>query len=85
MFALFVGIVVDSGKPSTLQMLKLAANSNFREASKKVVEEFQNVGVDLRSKVRSFVGFSPQRAFDSSIQDVMDEFQAIIKTFQAPK
>jgi len=40
-------------------MLKLAANAKFREASKKVVEEFQNVGVDLRSKVRSFVGFSP--------------------------
>jgi hypothetical protein len=59
MFALFVGIAVDSGKPSTLQMLKLAANAKFREASKKVVEEFQNVGVDLRSKVRSFVGLSP--------------------------
>jgi hypothetical protein len=43
---------IDLGsKPSTFQMLKLATNSEFREASKNVVQEFQNAGVDLNSKV----------------------------------
>jgi hypothetical protein len=43
---------IDPGtKPTTLQMLKLATNSEFREASKSVVQELQNAGVDLTSKV----------------------------------
>jgi len=43
---------IDPGtKPSTLQMLKLATNSEFKEASKNVFQEIQNAGVDLTSKV----------------------------------
>jgi hypothetical protein len=51
------GIDFASGKPpSTLQMMKLAANSEFREGAKRVVEEMQKAGVDLKSKVRFLVG-----------------------------
>jgi hypothetical protein len=38
--------------PSTFQMMKLAANSEFREAAQKVVSELQKAGVDLTSQVR---------------------------------
>jgi hypothetical protein len=33
-------------------MMKLAANSEFREAAQKVVSELQKAGVDLTSQVR---------------------------------
>ncbi|KAG2348682.1 hypothetical protein BDR05DRAFT_839516, partial [Suillus weaverae] len=33
--------------PSAFQMMKLAANSEFREAAQKVVSELQKAGVDL--------------------------------------
>ncbi|KAG1753841.1 uncharacterized protein EDB91DRAFT_419925 [Suillus paluster] len=36
--------------PSTLQMMKLAANSEFRQAAQKVVTELQKAGVDITSQ-----------------------------------
>ncbi|KAH7904455.1 hypothetical protein BJ138DRAFT_1119399 [Hygrophoropsis aurantiaca] len=39
-----------SGPPSTMQMMRLAANSEFRQAAQKVVEELKNAGVDLTSQ-----------------------------------
>jgi len=43
---------IDLGtKPSMFQMMKLATNSEFKEASKNVFQEFRNAGVDLTSKV----------------------------------
>ncbi|KAJ3564349.1 hypothetical protein NP233_g8347 [Leucocoprinus birnbaumii] len=45
------GIDLSTGKPpSTLQMIKLASNADFREATKRVGEELQKAGVDLQSK-----------------------------------
>lgn len=45
------GIDLTTGKPpSTLQMIKLASNAEFRAAAKRVEEELQKAGVDLRSK-----------------------------------
>jgi hypothetical protein len=46
---------IDLTQPSKFQMLKLATNSEFREATKNVVQEFQNAGVDLSSKVASLL------------------------------
>ncbi|KAF9449925.1 hypothetical protein P691DRAFT_758669 [Macrolepiota fuliginosa MF-IS2] len=46
-----IGVDLSSGKPpSTLQMLKLAANPDFREGAKRVGEELQKAGVDFQSK-----------------------------------
>ncbi|EGO01772.1 hypothetical protein SERLA73DRAFT_177267 [Serpula lacrymans var. lacrymans S7.3] len=44
------GIDPSSGPPSTTQMLRLAANSEFREAAQRVVTELKNAGVDLTSQ-----------------------------------
>ncbi|KAG2146630.1 hypothetical protein DEU56DRAFT_785542 [Suillus clintonianus] len=46
--------------PSTLQMMRLAANSEFREAAQKVVTELQNAGVDLTSQdtIQELMGLS---------------------------
>jgi len=35
-----------------MQMLKLAANAEFRAASTKMMEEFKKAGVDVHDKVR---------------------------------
>lgn len=48
------GIDANSGPPSTMQMMRLAANSDFRQAAQKVVTELQKAGVDLTSQVRKF-------------------------------
>lgn len=48
------GIDANSGPPSTMQMMKLAANSEFRQAAQKVVTELQNAGVDITSQVSKF-------------------------------
>ncbi|KAF9224285.1 hypothetical protein BS17DRAFT_779589 [Gyrodon lividus] len=45
------GIDASSGPPSTMQMLRLAGSSDFREAAQRVVDELKNAGVDLSSKV----------------------------------
>ena len=51
-----IGIDISSGEPpSKTQMFKLAMSSKFRDAARKVVEELQNAGVDLSSKVRNRV------------------------------
>ncbi|KAG2152027.1 hypothetical protein BD769DRAFT_1402715 [Suillus cothurnatus] len=46
--------------PSTFQMMKLAANSEFREAAQKVVSELQKAGVDLTSQdtIQELMGLS---------------------------
>lgn len=36
-------------------MVKLAANSDFRESAKRVGEELQKAGVDFQSKVSIFM------------------------------
>lgn len=47
-----LGIDTSSGQPpSSFQMMKLATSSEFRDAAKRVVDEMQKAGVDLRSKV----------------------------------
>jgi hypothetical protein len=57
-------------------MLKLATNSEFKEASKNVVQEFQKAGVDLTSKVACLLRDSlPHNLY----QDVMEELQSIAK------
>ena len=37
--------------PTTMQMMRLAGNSEFRAAVQRVTEEMKNAGVDLKSKV----------------------------------
>jgi len=37
-------------KPSTWQMLRLAANLEFREAAKRVMDELQKAGIDVTSQ-----------------------------------
>ncbi|KAF9230512.1 hypothetical protein BU15DRAFT_57159 [Melanogaster broomeanus] len=44
------GIDAGSGPPSTMQMFRLAANSDFRNAAQRVVDELKNAGVDLTSQ-----------------------------------
>ncbi|KIJ70264.1 hypothetical protein HYDPIDRAFT_77322 [Hydnomerulius pinastri MD-312] len=44
------GIDASSGPPSTTQMIRLAASSDFRAAAQRVVEELKNAGVDLTSQ-----------------------------------
>ncbi|TFK76104.1 hypothetical protein BDN72DRAFT_891952 [Pluteus cervinus] len=45
------GVDLSSGKPpSTLQMMKLAANTRFRESAQKVADELRKAGVDFQSK-----------------------------------
>jgi hypothetical protein len=45
-----------SGKPpSTMQIFRMAANPEFREAAKRVATELQNAGI----KIDSQVGHSP--------------------------
>ncbi|KAG1780193.1 hypothetical protein EV702DRAFT_1081390 [Suillus placidus] len=46
--------------PSAFQMMKLAANSEFREAAQKVVSELQKAGVDLTSQdtIQELMGLS---------------------------
>ncbi|KDQ64682.1 hypothetical protein JAAARDRAFT_187988 [Jaapia argillacea MUCL 33604] len=45
------GIDASSGKPpSTTQMLRLAANSEFREGASRVAKALQDAGIDVRSK-----------------------------------
>ncbi len=39
-----------------MQMLKLAANADFRESAKRVGEELQKAGVDIHSKVSLYGG-----------------------------
>ncbi|KAF9013349.1 hypothetical protein BDQ17DRAFT_1419508 [Cyathus striatus] len=38
------------GKPSAFQMIKLAANSDFRAAASRLMEEMQKAGIDVKSK-----------------------------------
>lgn len=53
------GIDLAGGKqPSALQMMKLAAKSDFRATIKRVTEEMKKAGVDFGSKVRGKL-FSP--------------------------
>jgi hypothetical protein len=55
----FVGIDVSAGRlPSTGQMLALGADSEFRAAAKKVVEEMQKAGIDLSSQVSARWSFA---------------------------
>ncbi|KAF4619212.1 hypothetical protein D9613_005602 [Agrocybe pediades] len=63
------GIDMSAGKPpSMLQMSKLLLKSEFREASTKVMTEFQKAGVDLKDKqtleelqaLMAKAGFKPQ-------------------------
>jgi hypothetical protein len=42
-------------KPSTFQMMKLAANSEFRAATQKLSEELLKAGIDLKSPVSDIV------------------------------
>jgi biotin operon repressor len=42
-----------------MQLFKLAANSEFRDSAKKVVEELRKAGVDITSEVSSFVDHLP--------------------------
>ncbi|KAI6047341.1 hypothetical protein EDC04DRAFT_2622892 [Pisolithus marmoratus] len=44
------GVDPTAGPPSVTQMLRLAANSDFRSAAQRVVTELQNAGVDLKSQ-----------------------------------
>ncbi|KAH7930257.1 hypothetical protein BV22DRAFT_1101858 [Leucogyrophana mollusca] len=44
------GIDASSGPPSTMQMMRLAANPEFRQAAQRVVAELKNAGVDLTSQ-----------------------------------
>jgi uncharacterized protein (DUF302 family) len=45
------GVDLSSGKPpSAMQMFRLATNSEFKEAAKKVVEELKKAGIDLTSQ-----------------------------------
>ncbi|KAI6164705.1 hypothetical protein EDD17DRAFT_1557509 [Pisolithus thermaeus] len=44
------GIDPTAGPPSVTQMLRLAANSDFRLAAQRVVTELQSAGVDLKSQ-----------------------------------
>jgi hypothetical protein len=46
-------------------MMKLAANSEFREAAQKVVSELQKAGVDITSQVRKL--FSEVYTFADSL------------------
>ncbi|KAI6134875.1 hypothetical protein EV401DRAFT_863092, partial [Pisolithus croceorrhizus] len=44
------GIDPTAGPPSVTQMMRLAANSDFRLAAQRVVTELQSAGVDLKSQ-----------------------------------
>ncbi|KAG0705469.1 hypothetical protein DFH29DRAFT_906631 [Suillus ampliporus] len=52
--------------PSTLQMMKLAANSEFRQAAQKVVTELQKAGVDVTSQetMQELMGLSKKAGGD---------------------
>ena len=43
------GFDATKGMPSNFQLLKLAANADFRTAAKKVMEELKKAGVDVTS------------------------------------
>ncbi|OAX42880.1 hypothetical protein K503DRAFT_262257 [Rhizopogon vinicolor AM-OR11-026] len=60
------GIDANSGPPSTMQMMRLAANSEFREAAQKVVTELQKAGVDLTSQdtIQELMGLSKKTGGD---------------------
>ena len=48
-----VGVDIIGGKPpSPMQMFRIAANVEFREAAKRVATELQNAGIKLDSQVR---------------------------------
>jgi hypothetical protein len=49
----FPGIGI-SGMPSTMQMMRLAGNAEFRAAVQRVMTEMKNAGVDLKSGVGVF-------------------------------
>lgn len=74
------GVDVAGGKqPSTLQMIKLAANSELRAAVKRVAEEMKKADVDFGSKVQLFNYFL-LRNVNLFIQEVMDELMNLKKT-----
>lgn len=50
-FFVATGIEMSSTGPSTMQLMRLAANSEFRTAVQRVVSEMKNAGVDLNSAV----------------------------------
>ncbi|OJA20878.1 hypothetical protein AZE42_00864 [Rhizopogon vesiculosus] len=60
------GIDANSGPPSTMQMMRLAANSEFRQAAQKVVTELQKAGVDLTSQdtIQELMGLSKKTGGD---------------------
>lgn len=74
-----LGIDANSGPPSTLQMMKLAGNSEFRQAAQKVVTELQKAGVDLTSQVRNFSRRCLLFAKLFSCQETMQELMGLSK------
>jgi hypothetical protein len=73
------GIDANSGPPSTLQMMRLAANAEFRQAAQKVVTELQNAGVDITSQVRKFFSEMFTLLPNSFCQDTMQELMGLTK------
>ena len=60
-----IDIDVTPGKqPSTMQIIKLAANPKFREGAKRVMEELKKAGIDITPEVRLF------ETLHTSIHDV---------------
>lgn len=48
-----LGVEFQPGKPpSTMQLLRLASNSEFRAGAKRVAEEFKKAGIEIDQKVR---------------------------------
>ncbi|KAG1715942.1 hypothetical protein ID866_1231 [Astraeus odoratus] len=72
------GIDATLGPPSTTQMLRLAASSDFRKAAQRVVDELKNAGLDLTSQVKKHLS-SRRRRLKRVVQDVMQELMALSK------
>lgn len=50
-----IGVSPVGSKPSSLQMMKLLANPEFRSVAKKLAQELKDAGVDLDSKVKCLI------------------------------
>lgn len=69
-----------TGMPSKMQMLRLAANAEFRSAAQNVVTELKSAGVDLNSAVRiSNLSFSSKNLPVFTLQEAMQEIMNIQK------
>jgi hypothetical protein len=62
-----------------MQMMKLAANSEFRQAAQKVVTELQNAGVDITSQVSKFSPRCSLFLLNLFCQDTMQELMGLSK------